>query len=172
VSVLLPDRKYRGLWHRVLHDRTADSLLSEISKLPHANVTSVPFQLDSGHELDTVSDRALIRSVVGAERARAAAPETSGSPRGDGGGVPISEARWRDHVTISGSVRSIRVVSSHDSPTLEIVVADDDGAISIVFLGRRQVAGIRVDSMIEATGTVGVFQNRLAMLNPEYTLRS
>ena len=26
VSVLLPDRKYRGIWHRILHDKTADSL--------------------------------------------------------------------------------------------------------------------------------------------------
>ena len=42
VSVLLPDRKYRGIWHRVLHDKTADALLEQLSRLPHANVTSVP----------------------------------------------------------------------------------------------------------------------------------
>ena len=47
VSVLLPDRKYRGIWHRVLHDKTADSLLEQLSRLPHANVTSVPFHLDA-----------------------------------------------------------------------------------------------------------------------------
>ena len=35
VSVLLPDRKYRGIWHRILHDKTADSLLEQLSRLPH-----------------------------------------------------------------------------------------------------------------------------------------
>ena len=47
VSVLLPDRKYKGIWHRVLHDKTADAILEQVSRLPHANVTSVPFHLDS-----------------------------------------------------------------------------------------------------------------------------
>ena len=47
VSVLLPDRKYRGIWHRVLHDKTADAILEQVSRLPHANVTTVPFHLDS-----------------------------------------------------------------------------------------------------------------------------
>ncbi len=51
VSVLLPDRKYRGIWHRVLHDKTADAILEQLSRLPHANVTTVPFHLDAGdHE--------------------------------------------------------------------------------------------------------------------------
>ena len=45
--MLLPDRKYRGIWHRVLHDKTADAILEQVSRLPHANVTSVPFHLDS-----------------------------------------------------------------------------------------------------------------------------
>ncbi|MGH9212177.1 MAG: APC family permease, partial [Acidimicrobiales bacterium] len=37
VSVLLPDRKYRGFWHRILHDQTADAIERDISQLPHAN---------------------------------------------------------------------------------------------------------------------------------------
>ena len=30
VSVLLPDRKYHGLWHRILHDRTADDIEEQV----------------------------------------------------------------------------------------------------------------------------------------------
>ena len=48
VSVLLPERKYKGVWHRVLHDRTGDALQEQISKLAHANVTSVPFHFARG----------------------------------------------------------------------------------------------------------------------------
>ena len=46
VSVLLPDRKFNGLWHRILHDRTADAIAEQVSRLPHANVTTVPFHFD------------------------------------------------------------------------------------------------------------------------------
>ena len=47
VSVLLPDRKYSGFWHRILHDQTADGIERAVSRLPHANVTTVPFHFTS-----------------------------------------------------------------------------------------------------------------------------
>src|SRR5205085_5415634 len=46
VSVLLPQRKYRGVWGRLLHDRTADAIVRDLSALAHANVTTVPFHFD------------------------------------------------------------------------------------------------------------------------------
>ena len=36
---------HRRLWHRLLHDRTADSIARVVSRLPHANVTFVPYHL-------------------------------------------------------------------------------------------------------------------------------
>jgi len=169
VSVLLPDRKYRGLWHRVLHDRTAEAFLADLSRLPHANVTSVPFQLDGPQPIDPVADRAAIQAIVGAPGVPVVA--AGHVPRRDLSAItPIIEARWRDHVRVAGQVRSLRVVSQHDSPTLELVITDDSGALSVVFLGRREIAGVDVGSRLEASGTVGVFHNRLAMLNPSYKL--
>ena len=49
VSVVLPERKYRGVWHRILHDQTADAIVKGVSLLPHANVTTVPFHFASKH---------------------------------------------------------------------------------------------------------------------------
>src|SRR4051794_5490024 len=46
VCVLLPERKFNATSHRILHDRTAESLAREISRMPHANVTIVPFHFD------------------------------------------------------------------------------------------------------------------------------
>ena len=46
VSVLLPHRVYRRVWHRLLHDRTADSIAEALARLPHANVTMVPFAIE------------------------------------------------------------------------------------------------------------------------------
>jgi amino acid transporter len=170
VSVLLPDRVYRGIWHRLLHDRTAEAFLRDLSRLPHANVTTVPFQLGAANpdvvdaELQEVL-RAVAAPIDPSDEAEAEAP-----PRRGGAVTRIADVRWRDQVTINGEVRSLRVVSQHDSPTLELVVDDGTGALSIVFLGRRSIAGIDVGSRLAATATLGVFKGRLAMLNPTYEL--
>ena len=45
VTVLLPHRLYRRFWHRLLHDHTGDEIAAAVTKLEHANVTMVPFQM-------------------------------------------------------------------------------------------------------------------------------
>ncbi|MCU1454786.1 MAG: nucleic acid binding OB-fold tRNA/helicase-type [Acidimicrobiales bacterium] len=52
VSVLIPRREYTRFWHRLLHDHTADQIAKTVSRLPHCNVTFVPYHLGS----TTVSD--------------------------------------------------------------------------------------------------------------------
>jgi amino acid transporter len=170
VTVLLPDRKYRGIWHRVLHDRTADSIEREVSQLPHANVTAVPFHLGSGHHLDTIVDRQAISAAVGAPAWRAGADDETHVRPPPGTLVPIAEARWRDNVTVRGRVRSMRVAPQHDSPTLELVLEDGGASLSLVFLGRRSLPGVGIGSRLEATGTVGLHKARLAILNPRYRI--
>jgi len=87
-----------------------------------------------------------------------------------GDGTPIIDARWRERVTVAGRVRSVRVAPLHDSPTLELVLIDDTGAISVVFLGRRALAGVEVGTEMRVEGMVGVHKTRLAILNPTYQL--
>ena len=86
------------------------------------------------------------------------------------GRTAIIDAHWRERVTIVGRVRSLRVAPQHDAPTLELVLTDDTGAISVVFLGRRSLAGVEVGSRMVVEGTVGVHRARLALLNPSYRL--
>ena len=43
LTVLIPRRQYKRFWHRLLHDRTSDSLARSMSGLRHVNVTFVPF---------------------------------------------------------------------------------------------------------------------------------
>ena len=45
-TVLLPHRLYKRFWHRLLHDNTSDEISTAVSKLEHANVTMVPFNMD------------------------------------------------------------------------------------------------------------------------------
>jgi hypothetical protein len=195
VSVLLPDRKFNGLWHRILHDRTADAIAEQVSRLPHANVTTVPFHFDA------VEDASVpLSAIVGAGGESGGngpgavpgpRPEGGGIPRevplpvlplgGDGGdgrarykvpgATPIVDVRYRDRVRLGGRVRSLRVAPQHDAPLLELVLDDGSAAISVVFLGRRGLAGVGVGAHMVVEGTVGLHRNRLALLNPAYELR-
>ncbi len=51
VTVLVPRRHYRRFWHRLLHDRTSDAIAKALARMPHANVTFVPYHLGSEPEL-------------------------------------------------------------------------------------------------------------------------
>jgi amino acid transporter len=170
VSVLLPDRKYNGLWHRILHDRTAEDILAQVSKLPHANVTTVPFHFDAWLSDDVV---ALVPNAARGKLTTTPRPPTDRdrAPRSDTSVVtPVGDVRWRDRVRVRGQVRSLRVAPQHDAPTFECLVDDGTGTLLAVFLGRREVAGVNVGTKLEVTGTAGIHQNRLAILNPSYRL--
>ncbi len=176
VSVLLPDRKYRGIWHRVLHDKTADSILEEVSRLPHANVTTVPFHLDS-LDRERVPLSAIVSRQGGPPPDAIVAPppqpaiyDTDAAVAAVPGATPIIDATWRRRVTVAGRVRSVRVAPQHDAPTLELILVDGTASISVIFLGRRSLAGVRVGTRMAVEGTVGVHKTRLAILNPSYQL--
>ena len=178
VTVLLPERKYKGIWHRVLHDHTGDAIQEQLGRLAHANVTSVPFHFGSKAEVHLEpqpadvtppGERAWTAPVPDAERNPELEVDTSVLTRIPGR-TPIIDATWRRHVKVGGRVRSVRVAPLHDAPTLELVLVDDSGAISVVFLGRRHVAGIEVGTQMVVEGTVGVHKARLALLNPSYQL--
>jgi hypothetical protein len=64
----------------------------------------------------------------------------------------------------------MRVAPQHDAPTLELVLVDRSGGMSVVFLGRRGIAGVDVGTRMQVEGTVGVHKGRLALLNPKYRL--
>jgi hypothetical protein len=181
VSVLLPDRKYTGLWHRILHDRTADAIERAVSRLAHANVTTVPFHFDDEAE------RPARRKVVAIRRPAARRDGAdAGTPAGDSGGAggaggsgarvrsdgvtPIGDVRWRQRLTVEGKVTTVRVEPVSGGWLLECVVSDGTGALSLVFNGRREIAGLDLGSHVRAQGMVASHRGRLAMFNPIYTL--
>jgi RecG-like helicase len=87
-----------------------------------------------------------------------------------GGVIPIAEVRWRQPVSIQGRVRTLRVKPSAGSSTLECIVDDGTGVMSLVFMGRRRIGGIEIGTLLRAQGTAAEHAGRLAILNPAYTL--
>jgi hypothetical protein len=84
--------------------------------------------------------------------------------------VPIGVVRWRQPARVRGRIRSMRVQPWANVASLECVIVDDTGGLVIVFLGRRQVAGLELGRWLHADGVVGAHRGYLAMLNPEIDL--
>jgi len=195
VSVLLPDRKYTGLWNRVLHDQTADAIERAVSQLAHANVTTVPFHFGPGGDQRGIRRRVIARPRTGGRPAegaavvaaaagldtgtgarRDAAGHDGGGRGGDAGAAAepavtaIGEARWRRRVAVQGRVTTLRVRPTGGGALLECVLEDDTGALTLVFHGRRHIGGVELGSRLRAEGTIAVHRGTLGMFNPIYTL--
>jgi len=89
VTILIPRREYRSAWHRLLHDRTADSIAKAIADVPHANVTFVPYHLTQssrGQHIHKVP-HGTATGVVGGSGAAPVSGGAGGNGRtGDGAG--------------------------------------------------------------------------------------
>jgi hypothetical protein len=84
--------------------------------------------------------------------------------------VSIGDVRWRQRARVRGRIRSMRVQPWANVASLECVIVDETGGLVIVFLGRRNVAGLELGRWLHADGVVGAHRGYLAMLNPEIDL--
>ena len=171
LTILLPRRGFAAGWRRLLHDRSADRIAAAVGQLPHVNATIVPFQLTRAHSRER--GRRLLEHAAarGAQRvARGAQQRDDELGVRAEGTIPIVEAQWRARVRVAGRVRSIRVPTRTPTPNLECTLVDGSGAILLVFQGRRRIPGIQQGARLVAQGTVGAWEGRLAILNPDYEL--
>ena len=178
VSVLIPRREYTRLWHRLLHDRTSDAIVQVLSTLPHCNVTVVPYHL--GEAPPNVE----VLAGVGAEvpgghdgKATNHRPGRKERPKVIADDVvlpadcaPIASVGFRQHVRVGGRIHALRVQPRAGVATLECTLVDPTGAITVVFLGRRQVPGIAVGTRLVLDGVVGEHHGNEAILNPSYEI--
>ena len=86
--------------------------------------------------------------------------------------TPIADVQFRERVKVRGRVRSLRVRPWADSPTLEVVLVDETGGITVVFLARRRIGGVHPGTIMSVEGMVSAHERRLAILNPEYELEA
>jgi amino acid transporter len=170
LTILLPRRGFAAGWRRLLHDRSADRIAAGVGQLPHVNATIVPFQLTRGRT--AARGRRIIETAV-QRTARTARDfqrmEAELGPRAEGTS-PIAEVTWRARVRVAGRVKSIRVPTRTPTPSLECTLVDGSGALLLIFQGRRKIPGIQQGARLVAQGTVGAWEGRMAILNPEYEL--
>ncbi len=178
VSVLIPRIRHTRVWHRLLHDRTADSIAQTLADLPHCNVTIVPYHLRAGGSKRATRTEAAAAAGNGSRNGSAVSATSGPSESGDlgtgtpAGCVPLGDAPERQRVRVGGRVHAMRVHPWGGAASLEATIRDGSGQLTLVFLGRRDIVGIRPGTMLTAEGVVMTDHGRAIMLNPEYTLQS
>ncbi len=143
VSVILPRRAYPRAWARLLHDRTADRISAQVSRISHANATIVPFLVDAepllGHD--------------GRRRNRGAsngAAGTGGGAGGKGGTGGTGEANGAAGPGGASSARTDGATGAEEVPAARaLAVPVGPGVVAIAALCQRRRATVfgRVQSV-------------------------
>jgi amino acid transporter len=180
VTMLLPRRSYGAFLGRMLHDRTADDIAAAVSTVPGAVATIVPY--DATNPTTLLRRRASGRgpgegSGQGAEPAllEDAGSDTTVAPATEvldrGGRVAIQNATHRQTAVVEGRIRSVEVSPISGSPALRCELVDDTGGVTLIFYGRRSIAGIEPGVHLRAEGRIGTYKGHLAIANPLYSLK-
>jgi amino acid transporter len=171
-TIVLPRRSFPTRLERVLHDRTADAIAEAVTLVPRASATIIPFRLD-------LAKRRRFRGALAAQAKPT--PPTRSAPvlKADvllaeraGDATQVCDASWRERSKFSGRIRSVSVRRVDGTPTLECTLSDGSGTLLLVFQGRSQVPGIVRGARLVVEGTVGSWQRKLAIINPDYELVS
>ena len=87
------------------------------------------------------------------------------------GCTALDQLPARSHVTVTGILRSVTLRPRADVPALEAELYDGSGSITLLWLGRREIAGIEPGRRLKLEGRVTEVDGRRTIFNPRYELR-
>lgn len=90
----------------------------------------------------------------------------------ESGAVPCAAARTGEPVCVTGRLRSVVSTPRANLPTVEAELYDGTAAITLMWLGRRRIAGVEPGRRVVARGRLARRDGRLVIYNPAYTLQA
>lgn len=88
----------------------------------------------------------------------------------DAADLTIADAPDREVVRLRGALRTVTLRPRGGVPALEADLDDGSAVLTIVWLGRRRIAGIGPGQSIQVEGRIGVHDGIRIMYNPRYEL--
>src|SRR5215207_648586 len=76
---------------------------------------------------------------------------------------PIQELQDRQYVTVYGHLKTVSLAPRAGTPSLEATLYDGSAALTLVWLGRRKIAGIKPGVGLKASGRVSCQDGRRIM---------
>lgn len=80
------------------------------------------------------------------------------------------QVRRGELVTVTGRLRTVVYTPRTNLPTLEADLFDGTDVVTLVWLGRRQIAGIEPGRTLTARGRVAIRERHKVIYNPYYEL--
>lgn len=88
------------------------------------------------------------------------------------GSMPASVCRRGQVVSVTGRLRTVVYTPRINLPTLEAELYDGSDLVTLVWLGRRHIAGIEPGRAMTAKGRIAVRDDRKVIYNPYYELEA
>jgi RecG-like helicase len=86
------------------------------------------------------------------------------------GSTKLADVVPGQRAKVYGRLKSVRYTPTQNVPTLQAELMDGTGSITLVWLGRRRIAGIEPGRMLEAYGCVADSEDGPVIFNPRYEL--
>lgn len=86
------------------------------------------------------------------------------------GFAAIDSVQQRQQVSVSGVVHSVTLPPSTDAVQMHAELYDGSGILTLIWLGRREIPGIRAGIQLRAHGRVTELDDRPVIFNPAYEL--
>ena len=88
------------------------------------------------------------------------------------GAMPVGQCNRGQVVSVSGRLRTVAYTPRTNLPTLEADLYDGSDVVTLVFLGRRSIAGIEPGRQLTARGRIAIRDDRKVIYNPYYELEA
>ena len=88
------------------------------------------------------------------------------------GAMPAGQCHRGQVVSVSGRLRTVAYTPRTNLPTLEADLWDGSDVVTLVFLGRRSIAGIEPGRQLTARGRIAIRDDRKVIYNPYYELEA
>jgi hypothetical protein len=86
------------------------------------------------------------------------------------GGTTVADLPDRQPAVVCGTIRTTTLRPRAGAPALVAEVYDGTGVLTVVWLGRRSIAGIEAGRRIRVSGRVAQRDGRPVVFNPRYEL--
>jgi RecG-like helicase len=85
---------------------------------------------------------------------------------------PINRCVPGAMIDVVGTVKSVTVQPQCHSPALEVQLYDGTGSLTLIWLGRRQIAGIQPGRRMAVHGRLTCSTQNPTLFNPRYELKT
>jgi RecG-like helicase len=84
------------------------------------------------------------------------------------GATALKSCSDRKRVTVMGTVKSLTLRPRAGTPTLEVELYDGSGYVTLIWLGRRELAGLAPGRKLRVSGRITTSDDRRVIFNPRY----